>query len=251
MIKVARYGLVRDLPDHNDLLFSGSLDAELPRQVDMRPQMPPVYDQGQLGSCTGNACAAALAYARRMQGLPDIAPSRLMLYYDARALENSVGSDSGAQIRDVVKGAAARGACPEDVWPYDEKMFAAEPSAEAQAAGLKERAVGYRRVKQDLAHVRACLAGLDPIILGIACYSSFESDEVAATGIVPMPKDGEQAMGGHCVLLVGYDDDKEQVLVRNSWGEEWGLGGYFWLPYDYVGSPDLSCDLWTIRLVTP
>jgi len=62
-----------------------------------------------------------------------------------------------------------------------------------------------------------------------------------------MPSPGDKAEGGHAVLLCGYKDETKNFLVRNSWGEDWGSGGYFWMPYEYVTDPDLSDDFWTIR----
>ena len=84
---------------------------------------------------------------------------------------------------------------------------------------------------------------------GISVYTSFMSDEVARTGIVPMPGPDESMEGGHAILGVGYDDSKKALIVRNSWGTEWGLQGYFYLPYDYITISDLASDFWTIRLV--
>jgi len=86
-----------------------------------------------------------------------------------------------------------------------------------------------------------------PSFSGSPFKESFESQEVAKTGIVQMPKRGEQALGGHAVLAVGYNDAKHTFPVRNSWGEDWGMKGYFTLPYKYLSNRNLSDDFWTIR----
>jgi C1A family cysteine protease len=78
-------------------------------------------------------------------------------------------------------------------------------------------------------------------------YDSFETPEVAQTGIVPMPKDTERMLGGHAVMAVGYDEKKQYFFVRNSWGEAWGDRGYFYMPYAYLQNKYLSSDFWTIR----
>ena len=114
-----RYGWIPDLPDHRDRKFALSAPVPIPPAVDLRPGCPPVYDQGQLGSCTGNAIAAALEFERIKQGLPDFMPSRLFIYYNERAMEGTVASDSGAQIRDGIKSVNTQGDCPETLWPYD------------------------------------------------------------------------------------------------------------------------------------
>ena len=172
-----------------------------------------------------------------------------MLYYNARKLEGTESSDVGAQIRDVIKGAALFGACPEDQWPYDPSRCTTAPDIEAYAAAVKDRAVGYHSVPQDLNSIRSCLADGDPIVFGFSVYESFESDEVAKTGIMPMPQRSESLIGGHAVIAVGYDDDTRCFIVRNSWGS-WGDAGHFYMPYEYLTNPDLASDLWTIELVS-
>jgi C1A family cysteine protease len=67
------------------------------------------------------------------------------------------------------------------------------------------------------------------------------------TGLVPMPGPQEHCLGGHAVMIVGYDDETQHVIVRNSWGTDWGIKGYFWLPYEYVTNMDLAGDFWSIR----
>ena len=87
-------------------------------------------------------------------------------------------------------------------------------------------AVSYSRVAQDVSQLKACLAAGYPFVLEITVYESFESDAVANTGVVPMPGDAETALGGHAVMAAGYDDASARFLVRNSWGSDWGMGGY-------------------------
>jgi C1A family cysteine protease len=244
------YGWVRDHPDFRDVPYASAITGDLPQQVERFSLLPPIYNQGYISSCTGNGTARALQYCRRMQGLPEYIPSRLMLYWNARRYEGTTTVDSGAQIRDAIRGAAQYGACSETIWPYDEPKFRDKPSEAAYAAGKTDEAIGYRRVGQTLNAIRACLASGDPIVFGFSVFESFESDIVAATGVVPIPQPSEGFLGGHCVVAVGYDNLREAIFVDNSWGTGWGIQGSFWMPYAYITSPQLAGDLWSIRLVT-
>jgi len=114
----------------------------------------------------------------------------------------------------------------------------------------RHRVVQYQSVTQDLTQMRGCLASGYPFVLGFTVYESFESQEVAQTGVVPMPSPNEQTVGGHAVLAVGYDDSQQRFIVRNSWGVDWGMKGYFTMPYAYLTQSNLSDDFWTIRVVS-
>ena len=245
------YGWQRDLPDHRDHVYAAPLAAlgPLPASVDLRPQCPPVYDQGQLGSCTANAIAGALQFDRLKQKLSDFVPSRLFIYYNERVLEHSVALDSGAQIRDGIKSVAQQGDCPETEWPYVITKFKTKPSATCYADALKYKAVSYQRVTQTLGQLKGCLAAGYPFVFGFTVYESFESAVVAKSGHASLPKSNESVVGGHAVVGVGYDDAKSWFVVRNSWGAQWGLKGYFTLPYAYLSDTNLASDFWTIRIV--
>jgi C1A family cysteine protease len=124
MKKVARkngrfgFGWMPDLPDNRDHLYSAPLAKlrVLPTKVDLRRRCPRVYNQGQIGSCTANAIAAAIEFDRKKQKLSDFIPSRLFIYYNERSIEHSVPLDNGAQIRHGIKSVAKQGACPETEW---------------------------------------------------------------------------------------------------------------------------------------
>jgi C1A family cysteine protease len=245
------YGWIPDLPDQRDHLYSAPLRqlASLPVCVDLTSLCPAVYDQGQLGSCTANAIGAAVEFDRMKQGLPDFVPSRLFIYWNERNMEGTVDSDSGAQIRDGIKSVAKDGVCPETDWPYDIGNFTEKPSEQAYCDAKLDRAVSYQRLTQNLTQMKGCLASGFPFVFGFTVYESFESDQVATSGHAPMPAPGEQSIGGHAVTAVGYDDTNQWLTVRNSWGDGWGMHGYFTLPYAYVTQSSLAADFWTIRLV--
>jgi len=263
--KTAGYGWVPDLPDARDYVYGAPAIAlaALPPSADLRPGCPPVYNQGRIGSCTANAIAGAFEFEVKKQGLTDFMPSRLFIYYNERNIEGHVQFDSGAQIRDGVKSVANLGVCSETEWPYDDTPAPSEGGAfppgakEAQQPppqcyqdALNNRVTTYSRVVQDLDQMRSCLASGSPFLFGFTVYASFESQAVAQSGVAPMPQPGEQVLGGHAVLAVGYDDSAQAFTVRNSWGPAWGQAGYFTLPYAYLTTPSLSSDFWTLSIVT-
>ncbi len=247
------YGWQRDLPDSRDFLFAAPLlqfPQGLPPSIDLRSKCPPVYNQGQLGCCTGNAIAAAIEFDQMKQRNPAFVPSRLFIYYNERVIEHTVATDSGAQVRDGIKSVAKLGAPPEADWPYDIAKFADRPPANAYAAAKKDLVSSYSRVSQNMVQMQGCLAASYPFVLGFTVYESFEGPAVAKTGVVNMPGSGEKVVGGHCVLAVGYNSTARTFLIRNSWGAGWGMKGYFTLPFEYLLDSELSSDFWTIRSVT-
>ena len=249
--KVARFGWRPDTPDMRDLMSAVRVRAasRLPSSVDLSTLawMPPVYDQGDIGSCTGNAIAAGFEFDLGKQMLPVFQPSRLAIYYDERVIERTTKEDAGAEIRDGMKVIAKTGAAPETLWPYKVKKFAVKPPKAYYNAAKLHTCVSYQRVAQAEGAIKSVLASGLPIVFGITVYDSFESDEVAATGTVPMPKKTEKTVGGHAILMVGYT--KSRFKFRNSWGADWGKKGYATLPLDYVLNSDLASDFWTIQTV--
>ncbi len=251
--KIAGYGWIPDLPDQRDHLYAAPppVVSALPSSVDLRPDCPPIYDQGQLGSCTANAIGGAIEFDQMKQKLADVfVPSRLFVYYNERSIEGTVSSDSGAQIRDGIKSVGAQGACHETLWPYDITKFADQPPKSCYDDGAKNKAVTYQRLVANPTQFKGCLASGYPFVFGFTVYESFETQQVASTGHAPMPATGEKVLGGHAVMAVGYDDSSQWFIVRNSWATTWGMAGYFTLPYAYLTQPGLSSDYWTIRLVT-
>jgi C1A family cysteine protease len=252
--KTKGFGWTPDLPDHRDLKYAlvrpEAAAKPLPPLVDMRVQCPAVYNQGNLGSCTANAIAGAFQFELMRQKLPVFNPSRLFIYYNERVLEGQVKVDSGAQLRDGVKSVAKQGVCDEAGWPYIESKFAAKPTKTLYTKAKKNLAIQYTRLNNNnINELKSCLATGNPFVFGFSVYDAFESPEVAKTGILNVPASTEKMIGGHAVMAIGYDDSKKAFLVRNSWGADWGLAGYFYMAYDYITSTDLADDFWTISQV--
>lgn len=237
-----RFGWVPDVPDQRDHPYKvvHEESAALPASVDLRPKCPPIVDQGQLGSCTANALTGALGFIH-MDKPP---ASRLFIYYNERAIEGTIASDSGAMIRDGIKTLKNTGVCRETVWPYTISKFSRKPSKRSFTEAGSHTISSYQSLAT-LRDMQDCLASGFPFVFGFTVYESFESDQVARTGVVPMPAKSERVMGGHAVLAVGYEVDR--FIVRNSWGTGWGQSGYFTMPMTYLTDPNLADDFWTVR----
>jgi C1A family cysteine protease len=242
-----------DTPDQRDKLFlsAAKIDAAaLPPKVSLRSGFPyKPWNQGTLGSCTGQAIAGILSFCRKKQGLEVFVPSRLFIYYNERMIEGTVNSDAGAEIRNGLKSVATKGACPEEDWPHDIDKFAVRPSSKAYANAFIHRAIEFQRIPLNILQIKKCLADGFPYAGGISVYSSFMGDKTASNGIVSMPLRRESLEGGHAIDIIGYDDEKQMLEGRNSWDVEWGDEGHFWLPYEYAVNPNLASDNWTIKLL--
>ncbi len=246
-MRIARsYGWVPDVPDHRDYLYK-NIRRKLrpPKKIDLRIFCSPVEDQGQLGSCTANALAGNMEFVdvkTPPSGYVDV--SRLFIYYNERVLIHTVKNDSGAMLRDGIKTLTKQGVCTEKSWPYLISKFTDKPPQTCFDEAKKRRIISYHRI---LTHEErlSCLTEGYPFVFGFTVYESFESQTVAKTGVVPMPSKAERTVGGHAVMAVGYDDKSKRFLVRNSWGNGWGMSGYFTIPYKYLDT--LADDFWTIR----
>jgi C1A family cysteine protease len=248
-----KYGWEPQLPDHRDHRLAIDRNVTLYKKYDLRVMCPrTLFDQGQLGSCTANAICSAIEFDLLKQKLTYLVPSRLFVYYNERAMEGTIASDAGANIRDGIKTINSLGVCSEASWPYSDAnpgRFTQKPSAKCFTAALKNKSVSYQAVAQNLQAMKACIASKTPFVFGFTVYDSFESDAVAQTGIVPMPGPNENVLGGHAVLCVGYDDTTQTFIVRNSWGPGWGMGGYFTIPYAYLTNSNLASDFWAISVM--
>jgi C1A family cysteine protease len=217
--------------------------------VDLREKCPDIYDQGKLGSCTANSLAFCYHFDELKQNESNtFVPSRLFIYYNERAIEGHISSDTGAEIHDGIKAINTIGVCPENIWPYDISKFATKPDDECFDEAKNHKSIDQNALSQDLDQLKACLISGYPVAFGFVVYENFESEQVALTGKVPMPNTiSEKILGGHAVAIVGFDDNKKVFIVRNSWGDTWGDKGYFYMPYDYVLNKDLANDFWTIK----
>lgn len=247
MTEVKRaYGWKPDLPDFRDFEFDKvAKPVVLPASMDLRAQCPPVVDQGNYSSCVSNACTSDLEFLEIKEKVAEAPLSRFFLYYNCRADQGDIKQDDGTTVREAIKMLAKYGVCLESSWPYTAKDFSKKPSAACYTKALPHKISSYYRIS-GLNSMLTCLAGGNTFVFGFSVYDSFESDQVAATGVVNLPAAGEQLLGGHCVMAVGYNQSASRFLVRNSWGTSWGMSGYFTIPYAYLTNTNLADDFWYV-----
>jgi C1A family cysteine protease len=203
-----------------------------------------IYDQSYLGSCVSNAVAGCINYYNDKMN-----PSRLYIYFNGRLISGlDAYSDTGLTVRDGCKSVAKYSCCQESLWSYNINSFTSIPSLYCYNNTIKFTNFTYKAVNQDLTSIKNTLIGNNPVLFGFIVYSSFLNNNVTTTGIVPMPNtQTETLLGGHCVYICGYDDNKRLFKCVNSWGTGWGDKGFFYMPYDYVLNPGLSSDFWIIN----
>src|SRR5579875_924930 len=227
------YPIVADRPSHFDLGFSHVSKGSLPSSASLAEFLPPVRNQGHEGSCSAfSGCTVMETLLRKYRGDETIL-SPAFLYEVEREIGGTLYQDTGARLIQTQYALHFVGVCPEADDPYTPEDFVREIDQKllADAAEYRIRK-GYKL--SGLQDIKAAIASGLPVQLGIVVYESFESDEVAKTGLVPLPQPGEQCMGGHATAAFGYDDARGVLEVRNSWGEEWGDHGNFYLPYQFV-----------------
>jgi C1A family cysteine protease len=221
--------------DHRDRHYRRK-NSLLRESVDLREWDSPIESQRSLGSCSGNAMTNAYEltvkriYPDRFTEL-----SRLFVYYNSRVIDNTTGEDVGAYLRSTLAAVKHQGICTEKLWPYNVDLFNVQPPAECYQDAAQRTITNYQSL-DTLDDVLDALNQNKPVIIGLTVYDSFNQVD-RYDPVIKMPSRSELGQGGgHAMTAVGYDLNRRQILVKNSFGTDWGTMGYGWLPFDYVST---------------
>lgn len=241
------YKLIRSKPDNRDYIYKQSKHIPLTTQVDLREWDSIVEDQGNLGSCEGEALTSAYELmVKKEQPEKFVQLSSLFVYYNSRLIEGEglVTKDTGARIRDGLKSLQIYGVCSEKLWPYNIEKFDDRPTTACYEDALQRKIGDYQSLKTNT-DILQVLNSKKPVVIGMETYQSFfELNKL--NSVVQMPKDNEQYIGGHAMCLVGYSLKYQQFLAKNSFGVDWGNQGYCWIPFDYFSK--YGWESWTFDL---
>lgn len=243
----AKFGFNAQKESSKDYIYSYET-KQLPAKIDISNyfSLKEPFNQSNLSSCTANAASAALIMIQTRNKQNVIIPARLLIYYLTRQRENTIEVDSGANLRDVFDVINNFGFIDEKEYPYEIEKFKEAPSLDTlRLAQLNN--IQYHLIKdKNLQAVKHCLASGKPIVFGFWVYDNFFAEEFKRNDwTLSYPSAYDSFNGGHAVVAVGYDDEKQRIKVLNSWGKDWGKNGYFYMDYKMFFS-NKTIDLWTV-----
>jgi len=241
------YKIVKDSLDLRDKIYTSSKYKtvnDVPAQTNNSALIDWVFDQGHEGSCTANTFASMRMYLLKKNGQTAPVLSRAYIYWHERKYEGTTNQDSGALSRDGVRTLLEFGVCTDNAMPYSDRSYGVAPSTQAEAEAFRYKINAYYRVP-DVTTLKMALADGLVVSLGMTVYKSFEYGTVGETGIFETPGLFEQKLGGHEVLIVDYKKvgNSYEYKVLNSWGENWGQRGYFWITETQLKK--VAMDFWT------
>ena len=227
----------REYLDKVPVAFSPFGGDSLPHRADLSPSLPPPGNQGQQGSCVAWTVAYALrsyqAHVRERAPLI-VAPGTIdsTRVFSPAFVYNQInnGRNAGTYFGDALNLVQEIGAVPLSEMPYDAADFVSQPDSATIAYAARYRLLSWKRVDfRDMIEIKSQVNAGYPVMIGARVDSAFMQSGKDFVWHAA----GGPPRGGHAMLVVGYDDDRHAVRVMNSWGQDWGDGGSFWLDYDF------------------
>lgn len=240
-----KFTLKQSIPDDRDHVYT-PVSSTVRDKVDHRKLNSSVDDQYELGSCSANALVNAYEMILK-QKYPNkfIDLSRLFVYYNTRFQDGTTEIDSGAYIRDTIKATKIYGLCTEKLWPYIESNLTVRPTEECYVDAKTRNIKDYKKIIK-IEHMMDALNNNIPVVFGMPIYHGFYYVD-KRNPVIRVPYTLEPSLGGHAMVLVGYDKTKELFIAKNSFGVDWGEDGYCYIPFEYARK--LFYDCWVFDIV--
>lgn len=204
--------------------------GQVPDAVDLAAQFPEPGDQGSQGSCVGWAVAALKGYQEGVERRWNMshATHRFSPAYIYNQIKRSDDCEGGTLYVDALNLVRRDGAATLDLSPYDEAQCSAKPNDAVVQASRPFAIADWRRVNQlDDLEVKTQVASGFPVLIGMDVDDAFvrlRGDRAYDRFVGPL-------LGGHAMVVVGYNDQKAAFKVINSWGTSWGSSGFGWISY--------------------
>ena len=225
--------------------------SPLPRVIDLRAAFVAPFDQTGTELCAPVALAAVLDVELRTAGLVEAGPvSLLFLDYETRHGRDGAPLPAGpVDMPDCLAAVRRSGVCPEALWPFARARRDLRPPEQAYRCARDLGGVDFQPVPRRLDAMLGLLADGHPFVCGLRVYQSFWGSRSRRSGAIALPIRRERETGGHAVVIAGYEREREVFIFRNSFGAQWGDGGYGTLPFAYLLSDHLAFDLWSVTAV--
>ena len=220
------------------------------RSLDMRSKFTPIKNQGQQGSCLSFTLTSIFEYVMQLNAAQEFDLSEAFLYYNARDLDGAgnINEDFGSRFKPSIDSLVKYGIALEKVWPYNDDIYNQKPSEEAYTDAATRKLVSAMNVNLKVNDIKSALVDNCPVAASFTLTQSF-FEHGRTDGYIPMPSDEEIASclnsldedkhSRHAMVIVGFSDDLQMFIVRNSWGTDWGDKGYCYIPYSYIEHKDL------------
>ena len=211
------------------------------KYVDLRGNFTDIKSQGQQGACLAFTLSSVMEYMVKVVKSQNADFSEAFLYYESRKKAGDENSDRGSYYSCALQTLKQEGICSESYMPYNQYDYTTIPSSQAYDNATQNRISDVRTLDyEDLESLKSVLYNGYPVAISVNLYSSFGR---GSNGVIPMPKSSETSHGVHgchAMVIVGYDDNNEWFIVRNSWGQNFGDNGYCYMPYDYISNTSLT-----------